>query len=44
MRRASPVHVMPTAPMFVLPAADVRAVDVSYEGEETEVVCDERVE
>jgi len=36
-----------SAQMFVLPArraADIRAVDVTYDGEETEIICDQRVE
>lgn len=43
----SPVQIGRSAPMFVLPgrrASDVRAVDVAYEGHDTKIVCDERVE
>jgi hypothetical protein len=43
----SPIHFGRTVSMFVLPgrrAADVRAVDVAYDGHDTEVVCDPRVE
>lgn len=40
----SPVHMARSAWMFVVPVATLRTVDVTYDGEDTEVVCDERVE
>jgi hypothetical protein len=40
----SPVNLPASATMFVLPPAVVRPVDVTYEGEDTQVICDERVE
>jgi hypothetical protein len=40
----SPVHLPNSASMFVVPVAPVRTLDVSYDGEDTEVTCDERVE
>jgi hypothetical protein len=40
----SPVEMRPSARMFVIPPAVVRTVDVTYEGDDTEVICDRRVE
>ena len=40
----SPVRLEDSTSMFVVPVAVVRTVDVTYEGEDTEVTCDERVE
>ena len=40
----SPIRLWPTTQMFVMPPAVVRTVDVTYDGEDTEVVCDHRVE
>jgi hypothetical protein len=40
----SPVQLSSSASMFVLPPAQVKAIDVTYEGDDTEVICDRRVE
>ena len=40
----SPVQLSNSATMFVLPPAVVQTIDVPYEGEDTEVICDHRVE
>jgi hypothetical protein len=40
----SPIRMDRSASMFVVPAAVVKPVDVTYDGEDTEVTCDERVE
>lgn len=40
----SPLQMMPTTQMFVVSPTVVRTVDVTYEGQDTEVICDHRVE